>query len=96
MEFLTTLLSPALQSQARLQLKDSNIDFFPSLMQQKKFIDTVDKLTIFIENKKSSEEFENIFLKDDLETNKSQIIFAKKGFLKEIDGARKLILFDGK
>ena len=53
-------------------------------------------MTIFIENKKSSEEFENIFLKDDLETNKSQIIFAKKGFLKEIDGTRKLILFDGK
>ena len=46
--------------------------------------------------KKKTEEFENIFLKDDLETNKSQIIFAKKGFLKEIDGTRKLILFDGK
>ena len=48
-------------------------------MQEKKFIDTVDKLTIFIENKNSSEEFENIFLKDDLGNNKSQIIFAKKG-----------------
>ena len=42
------------------------MDFFPSLMQEKKFIDTVDKLTIFIQNKNSSEEFENIFLKDDL------------------------------
>ncbi len=94
--FLTSLLSPALQSQARLQLKESNMDFFPSLMQERKFIDTVDKLTIFIEEKKSAEEFENIFLKDDLDTNKSQIIFAKKGFLKEIDGTRKLILFDGK
>ena len=49
-----------------------------------------------MKKKKSAEEFENIFLKDDLETNKSQIIFAKKGFLKEIDGTRKLILFDGK
>ena len=94
--FLSSLLSPALQSKARLYLKESNMDFFPSLMQEKKFIDTVDKLTIFIENKKSSDEFENIFLKDDLSTDKSQIIFAKKGFLKEIDGVRKLILFDGK
>ena len=72
------------------------MDFFPSLMQEKKFIDTVDNLTIFIENKKSPEEFKNIFLKDDLGSNRSQIIFAKSGFLKEIDGARKLILFDGK
>ena len=94
--FLSSLLSPILQDKARSFLKTSNMDFFPSLMQEKKFIDTVDKLTIFIENKNSSEEFENIFLKDDLSTNKSQIIYAKKGFLKEINGVRKLILFDGK
>ena len=94
--FLSSLLSPVLQDKARLFLKTSNMDFFPSLMQEKKFIDTVDKLTIFIQNKNSSEEFENIFLKDELGTNKSQIIYAKKGFLKEINGVRKLILFDGK
>ena len=94
--FLSSLLSPVLQDKARLFLKTSNMDFFPSLMQEKKFIDTVDKLTIFIQNKNSSEEFENIFLKDELGTNKSQIIYAKKGFLKEINGVRKLILYDGK
>ena len=93
--FLSSILSPVLQNQARSYLKDSNMDFFPSLMQEKKFIDTVDKLTIFIQNKNSSEEFENIFLKDDLGTNKSQIIFAKKGYLKEVNGIRKLVLFDG-
>ena len=94
--FLSSLLSPVLQDKARSFLKTSNMDFFPSLMQEKKFIDTVDKLTIFIQNKNSSEEFENIFLKDDLSTNKSQIIYAKKGFLKDVNGVRKLILFDGK
>ncbi len=94
--FLSSLLSPILQDRARSFLKTSNMDFFPSLMQEKKFIDTVDKLTIFIENKNSSEEFENIFLKDDLSSNKSQIIYAKKGFLKDVNGVRKLILFDGK
>ena len=94
--FLSSLLSPVLQDKARSFLKTSNMDFFPSLMQEKKFIDTVDKLTIFIQNKNSSEEFENIFLKDDLSTNKSQIIYAKKGFLKDINGVRKLILFNGK
>ncbi len=94
--FLTTLLSPALQDKARSYLKESNMDFFPSLLQEKKFIDTVDKLTIFIEKKISSTEFENIFLKDELDDNKSQIIFADKGILKQIDDKRKLILFDGK
>ena len=99
--FLSSLLSPALQGKARSYLKGSNMDFFPSLLQEKKFIDTVDKLTIFIENKKTSEEFENIFLKDDLGKDalgnyKSQIIIARKGFLKEIEGVRKLILLDGK
>ncbi len=93
---LSSLLSPQLQGKARSFLKESNMDFFPSLLQQKKFIDTVDKLTIFIEKKNSSGEFENIFLKDELGVNKSQIIFAKKGFLKEIDGVRKFILLDGK
>ena len=61
--FLSSLLSPVLQDKARSFLKTSNMDFFPSLMQEKKFIDTVDKLTIFIENKSSAEEFENIFLR---------------------------------
>ena len=94
--FLTSILSPALQDQARSYLKDSNMDFFPSLMQEKKFIDTVDKLTIFIQKKNSSKDFENIFLKDDLGNNKSQIIFAKRGYLTETKETRKLILFDGK
>jgi len=94
--FLSSLLSPALQSKARSFLKESNMDFFPSLLQEKKFIDTVDKLTIFIEKKNSSDRFENIFLKDDLGNNNSQIIVAKEGFLKEVNGTRKLILFNGK
>ncbi len=94
--FLTTLLSPALQDKARSYLKESNMDFFPSLLQEKKFIDTVDNLTIFIEKKKSSTEFENIFLKDELGDNKSQIIFADRGVLQQKDNKRKLVLFDGK
>ena len=94
--FLSSLLSPVLQTQARSYLKSSNMDFFPSLLQEKKFIDTVDRLTIFIEKKNSSGEFENIFLKDEMGNNKSQIIVAKKGFLKEINNTRKLLLLEGK
>ena len=94
--FLTTLLSPTLQEKARSYLKESNMDFFPSLLQEKKFIDTVDGLTIFIEKKISNNEFKNIFLKDEMGDDKSQIIFANKGILTQENNKRKLILFDGK
>ena len=62
--FFTSFLVPWSQNKSRVFLKDSNIDFFPSLLSEKKFIDTVDKLTIYIEKKIDKENYENIFLKD--------------------------------
>ncbi len=49
--FLTSFLVPWSQNKSRIFLKDSNIDFFPSLIGERKFIDTVDQLTIYIEKK---------------------------------------------
>ena len=62
--FLSAFLVPWSQNKSRVYLQDSNIDFFPSLIGEKKFIDTVDKLTIYIEKKIDEENYENIFLKD--------------------------------
>ena len=94
--FLSTLIVPIFQSKARMHLKISSLDFFPSLLQEKKFIDTVSKLTIFIEKKNSLTDFENIYLKDEINNNQSQIIFAKKGTLNEKNGKRTLVLYNGK
>tara|TARA_Y100000590_G_scaffold357316_1_gene412067 strand:+ start:468 stop:1604 length:1137 start_codon:yes stop_codon:yes gene_type:complete len=94
--FLSTLIIPIFQGKARMFLKNSSLDFFPSLLQEKKFIDTVDKLTIFIDKKNSLNNFQNIFLKDEINNNQSQIIYAKKGVLKNENDKRSLILFDGK
>lgn len=94
--FLSTLIIPIFQSKARMYLKISSLDFFPSLLQEKKFIDTVEKLTIFIEKKNSLTDFENIYLKDKINSNQSQIIYAKKGALNEKNGTRTLILYNGK
>ena len=92
---LSSVLAPYLQNKARNHIKDSTLDFFPSLFQEKKFIDTVDKLTIFIESKNSQNQFKNIYLKD--ETNDfPRIIFAKKGELLQTDKARILRLWEGK
>jgi len=71
------------------------MDFFPSLIQEKKFIDTVENLTIFIDKKINKNEYVNVFLKDDSSLN-SKIIFAKKGFLIGTENNKILRLLDGK
>ena len=63
--FLGSFVSPLGQYKARFILKDSNIDFFPSLIKEGKFIDAVSDLTIFIESKTEDGNYKNIFLKAD-------------------------------
>ena len=48
----TSYLVPSSQDKARSYIRDSNIDSFSSLLKERKFIDTVSDLTIFIEKKK--------------------------------------------
>ena len=92
---LVAVVSPYLQNMARNSFLKSNLDFFPSLIQEKKFIDTVENLTIFIDKKTNKNEYNNIFLKDDSEQN-SKIIFAKKGYLVGSNSNRRLRLLNGK
>ena len=94
--FFSIYLVPKTQDLARSFIRTSSIDFFPSLIKEKKFIDTVSKLTIFVETKKSQNEFENIFLKDEINDNQSQIIYAKKGSLINRDNKNYMVLSDGK
>jgi lipopolysaccharide export system permease protein len=93
--FITSFLGPHLQNKAREYIKESTLDFFPSLFQEKKFIDTVEKLTIFIESKNTQNDLKNIYLKDDSSTS-SRIIIAKKGRLLIENNSRVLRLYDGK
>ena len=94
---LGAYVSPAGQDKARNFIRNSNVDFFPSLFQEGKFIDVLKNLSIFIESEEPDGIFNNIFLK---ETNKSsnnmsKVIYAKKGSLKNAEGKRYLELFDG-
>tara|TARA_Y100000590_G_C15618796_1_gene976778 strand:+ start:1 stop:1047 length:1047 start_codon:yes stop_codon:yes gene_type:complete len=75
-------ITPKSQDLARSYLRHSNIDFFPSLIKEKKFIDIVSDLTIFVENKNEDGSFENIFLKEYNGSANYQIIFAKYGKIK--------------
>ena len=94
--FLGSYISPLSQNKARSYLKDSSVDFFPSLIQEGKFIDTVSDLTIFIDSKDDQGIFNNIFLNDSSNTELTKVIYAKKGFLVNESGSRFLRLIDGK
>ena len=92
---LGAYISPKSQDNARSYIRNSNIDFFPSLLQEGKFIDTVQDLTIFISSEKPEGNYNNIFLKENFNSTKSKVIYAKNGSLK-IEGKNKYLeLFDG-
>ena len=99
--FLGGLISPKGQNEARSYIRSSNIDFFPSLMKEGKFIDTVSNLTIFIESKDEFGNYKNIFLNDSDNSkkkinSKSQMIYAKEGTLISEGQSRYFELNDGK
>ena len=92
----TSYVVPATQDKARSYIRASNIDFFPSLIKEKKFIDTVSNLTIFIEEKSKDGILKRIFLKEDMGKEKSQTIYAKKGEIISANQRTYIKLYDGK
>ena len=51
------------------------------LFKEKKFLDIVEDLTIFVESKDKDGNLKNIYLKDQVKDEESQIIYAKSGKL---------------
>ena len=49
---LTTIFNPILLNFSRTLLKNSELQFIPSLLKAKQFNDAVEDLTIFVENKR--------------------------------------------
>jgi lipopolysaccharide export system permease protein len=98
--FLGSYISPISQHEARSFIRNSNIDFFPSLIKEGKFIDTVEDLTIFIEAKDEFGIYKNIFLNDSMadsgKDKRSEMIYAKKGILVNKNNNRYFELLDGK
>lgn len=94
---LNFLVVPKTQDLARSYIRDSNIDYLPSLIKSKQFNDTVSDLTIFVEKKEDNGILKNIFLKEyDREKNESQIISAKSGIILRKNNKYSFLLFDGK
>ena len=93
--FFSLYIVPMSQDKARSFIRDSNVDYLPLLVKPKKFIDTVERLTIYTE-KKYQNTLENIIIKDSFSKTKSKIIYAKKGYFTENDKDNFLILKSGK
>ena len=87
---------PKTQDLARSYIRDSNIEYFPSLIKTKHFNDTVSDLTIFVDEKKKDGVMENIYIKENYKNNRSQIITSKKGILAKRNDSFFLILYNGK
>ena len=92
---LSFQIVPYTQDKARSYIRSSNLDFFPSLIKPRKFIDTVEDLTVFID-KKQNQTIENIILKDTSNSNNVQIIIAKYGQIINDEVNKFLVLNEGK
>ena len=76
---LNLFVVPKSQSLARLYIKESNIDFLPKLISEKKFINVVKNLTIFVEEYKKDGKLNKIYINEKLGSNESKIIVAESG-----------------
>ena len=83
---LNIYVVPVSLDKGRDYIKKSDLDFFPSLIKERKFIDTVSDLTIFVDQINNKGELINIFLKDQIKDGESQIIHAKRGILQKKNG----------
>ncbi len=94
---LTSYISPKTQSMGKSFIRMSNIDFFPSLIKERKFIDTLSNLTIYIdEQSEDKKKFKNILIKDQKKSSKEyQIIVANEGEIVTNNNTNYLILKKG-
>ena len=94
---LSTYIVPKTQNLAKSYIRASTMDFFPNLIKEKRFIDAISNLTIYIEKKEKNGRLINIFLKENLGgDNESKTIYAKEGNLIKKKGQHWLIMKNGK
>ena len=90
------LLVPYTQNLAQTYIKNSSIDFFPKLIQEKKFSKVTKNLNIFVEKYKDNGTLEGIYIKEKLKNKENKIIIARLGRLDQTDNGYNFHLFNGK
>ena len=94
---LGSYVSPKTQNIGKSFIRMSNIDFFPSLIKEKKFIDTLSNLTIYVDQQnEDKKKFKNILIKDQNKNNQEfEIIIANEGEIISKNNSNYLILKNG-
>ena len=86
---------PKSQNLGRIFIKESNIDFLPKLISEKKFINVVKNLTIFVEDYKKDGDLNKVYINEKIDSNKSKIIVADRGRIVKKKNNYILRLYDG-
>ena len=76
----TSYLVPNSQIFSRSFFKNSDLNVLDGMMKEKRFVDTVKNLTIFIMGEKDGN-FKHVFLKENFKNNNYQIISSKRGMI---------------
>tara|TARA_Y100000816_G_C26105562_1_gene587362 strand:+ start:32 stop:1186 length:1155 start_codon:yes stop_codon:yes gene_type:complete len=92
---LNVFIVPKTQNLARMYIKNSNIDFLPKLISEKKFINVVKNLTIFIEEYKKNGQLKRIYINEKVDNDKSKIIVSESGKIIRKNNKYFLRLFNG-
>ena len=87
---------PYTQNLAQQFLNSSSMEFFPKLIQEKKFSNVMQNLTIFVEKNNEDGKLEGIYIKEQLNENEKKIIIANKGKIINDESGFSFKLFDGK
>ncbi len=99
-----SLINPKFLNHSRSLIKSSNLDYVSTMVKSKQFNDTIEGLTIYVEEKKQNGVLKNIFIRDDghvlksLENSKASnnvTIFAKEGKIEQGSQGNYLVLRNG-
>ena len=91
---LTAFIVPNSQTLARSIVRTADYNFVDHFIKIKKFNAAVNDLTIYTESKDKDGVYNNIYIKKNTNDENFQIIYAKKGIIKN-ENNTKLELFDG-
>ena len=99
-----SLINPKFLNHSRGLIKSSNLDYVSTMIKSKQFNDTIEGLTIYVEEKKQNGVLKNIFIRDDghvlkslenSEDSNNVTIFAKEGKLEQGSNGNYLVLRNG-
>ena len=93
--FLNLFIVPKSQNLGRDYIKESNIDFLPKLISEKKFISVVKNLTIFVEEYEKNGDLKKVYINEKIDGGGSKIIISKSGKIIQRQNQYFLRLFNG-